>query len=292
MTAAPIFIEGLGEIADRFDHVLLDQWGVLHDGRQVFEAASDCVRRLAETGKTVVVLSNSGKRAAPNAARLTDLGLPPSAYRALVSAGEVTWEALCRRDAPPFDRLERRCFLIARGHDRSIIEDLEIVPVERIEEASFLLLAGLDEERAEPELWRPLLAAAAARGLLMVCANPDLTVYAPWGLVAGPGTLARLYEELGGRVTYVGKPYPQIYAHCLRILGGPAPDRVLAIGDSLDHDVAGGNRAGLVTAFVSAGVLAPSFADARTPGAVVETTLKLGRDIDKRPRWVMRVLAW
>jgi ribonucleotide monophosphatase NagD (HAD superfamily) len=70
------------------------------------------------------------------------------------------------------------------------------------------------------------------------------------------------------------------------------PDRVLAVGDSLDHDVAGGNRAGLVTIFVSSGILASSFADARTPEAVVETTLKLGRDIDRRPRWVMRALAW
>jgi HAD superfamily hydrolase (TIGR01459 family) len=292
MSEAPGFIEGLGEIADRFDHVLLDQWGVLHDGRRVFEAASRCVRRLADAGKTVVLLSNSGKRSAPNAARLADLGLPPSAYTALVSSGEVTWDVLRRREPSPFDKLERRCFLIARGQDRSIVEGLDIAPVERIEDAGFLLLAGLDEERAEPELWGPLLAAAAARGLLMICANPDLTMFAPWGLVPGPGTLARRYEALGGQVIYIGKPYPRIYAHCLRILGGPVPDRVLAVGDSLDHDVAGGNRAGLVTIFVSSGILASSFADARTPEAVVETTLKLGRDIDRRPRWVMRALAW
>ncbi|MDU1809208.1 MAG: TIGR01459 family HAD-type hydrolase, partial [Bradyrhizobium sp.] len=59
-------ISGLSAIADRFDHVLLDQWGTLHDGRTVFPVALDCLARLREAGKRVLVLSNSGKRASQN----------------------------------------------------------------------------------------------------------------------------------------------------------------------------------------------------------------------------------
>ena len=60
------WIEGLRAIADRFDAVLVDQYGVLHDGRRAFPGAADCLRALRAAGKRIAVVSNSGKRAGPN----------------------------------------------------------------------------------------------------------------------------------------------------------------------------------------------------------------------------------
>jgi ribonucleotide monophosphatase NagD (HAD superfamily) len=66
--------------------------------------------------------------------------------------------------------------------------------------------------------------------------------------------LARRYEELGGEVFYHGKPWPAIYASCLAALGHCPPARVIAVGDSIEHDVIGAARAGLPSAFVASGI--------------------------------------
>ncbi len=75
-------IAALSEIADRFDHVLLDQWGTLHEGKSVFSEARACVRALRAAGKRVLVLSNSGRRSDDNVERLADLGLPQASMTA------------------------------------------------------------------------------------------------------------------------------------------------------------------------------------------------------------------
>jgi HAD superfamily hydrolase (TIGR01459 family) len=286
--AAARWLDGLEAVADRFDHVLLDQWGVLHDGRRVHDAARDCVAALQRAGKAVIVLSNSGKRADANAERLAALGLPRSLYTALVSSGEAAWQALQRRDAAPFEGLGRRCWLIVRGGDRSLVEGLDLELVDGPEAAEFVLLGGLDEALADIALWRPRLALAAARGLPLICANPDLQSVTPAGLVPAPGALARLYERQGGLVTYFGKPHPPIYRRCLAMLGDPPPASVLAVGDSLDHDVLGGHRAGLATLLVTSGVHAPAFAAAASRQAALDALAGAG----PRPDFMMERLAW
>src|SRR6476659_1966965 len=87
MKSGPVAITGLRTIVERFDHVLLDHWGTLHEGEAIFPEAYECVARLRETGKKVLVVSNSGKRANDNEQRLAALGLPPEAYDGVLSSG-------------------------------------------------------------------------------------------------------------------------------------------------------------------------------------------------------------
>jgi HAD superfamily hydrolase (TIGR01459 family) len=285
-------IAGLREIADCFDHVLVDQWGVLHTGGPVLPAARACLGRLRAAGKTIAILSNSGRRAAANARRLTALGLPGSDYDFILTSGEAVWRGLAERVAPPYDRLGRRCFLVSRGGDRSIVEglDLEIVP--EIGPASFILLAGLDDDPADPAIWRPIFTAAAGHGVPLLCANPDLTMFAAGGLVPGAGAMAALYEALGGTVHYIGKPHRLVFDECLVRLGRPPGDRVLVVGDSLHHDIVGGSRAGLLTALVTGGVHAPDLAGATTPTALAEAVDRLAEDAGARPNWILPALTW
>jgi HAD superfamily hydrolase (TIGR01459 family) len=275
-----IDIEGLGTIADRFDHVLLDQWGTLHKGQAVFPQARDCVARLRQAGKRILVLSNSGKRAGSNAARLASLGLPPEAYDGILTSGEVTWHGLRARAQEPFIGLGQSCFLIARGGDQAIVDGLDFDLVTDIGKADFILLAGLDDSVAEPEHWRACLIGAVARGLPMLCANPDLAMFGATGLIPAPGALAHFYTTLGGRATYVGKPHAPIFAAALERLGQPAPARVLMIGDSLDHDVAGAARAGMLTLLLRSGV--PRH-QARSSSTAADVPM---------PDWTMHHLAW
>ena len=100
-------IAGLREIADRFDHVLLDQWGALHEGKALFPEAKDCVAELHAAGKHILILSNSGKRAEDNRRRLVAMGLPAELYDGVLSSGEVAWQGLRDRKTALFARLGR-----------------------------------------------------------------------------------------------------------------------------------------------------------------------------------------
>src|SRR5438105_1149992 len=133
-------------------------------------------------------------------------------------------------------------------------DGLPLERVARVEDADFLMVIGIDSPRlgvADYETW---LAAGAARRLPMICANPDITRVSPDGLVDAPGALARRYEELGGEVSYHGKPHPAIYESCLEALSGCTRERVIAIGDSIEHDVLGAQGVGLSCAFVAGGI--------------------------------------
>lgn len=282
-------IEALSAIVDRFDHVLLDQWGTLHEGGAVFPAARDCVARLRSAGKQVLVLSNSGKRARSNEERLERLGLVPTAYDGILTSGEVTWSGLRVRAREPFAALGRSCLLITRSGDHSIVDGLDLAVVADVQKADFILLGGLDDHVAEPEHWRDYLTSAVARRLPMLCANPDLTMISGQRLIPAPGALAKFYEALGGDVTYVGKPYAPIFDAALGRLGHPDPKRVLMIGDSLDHDVAGARAAGMLTLLLTSGVHREVLATAPDPTAAARL---LARSESQTPHWMMSHLAW
>jgi HAD superfamily hydrolase (TIGR01459 family) len=288
----PVLLRGLSEVAETFDHLLLDQWGVLHDGRTLFDEARAALVAMRQGGKKVLVLSNSGKRAEANAERLARMGLGRDAYDGMVTSGEASWRLMQRRDRPPFDQLGRRCLLATRGGDCSAVSGLALLIVTEVAEADFILMGGLDEAAADLALWRPRLIESAALGLPMICANPDFTMFTADGLAPGPGSIARLYEELGGAVTYVGKPHAPIYEECLSILGNPKPRRVLAIGDSLHHDVSGGARMGMCTALVTSGIHREAFACGASQTALVEIAETLASDSDAGPDWLLTSLSW
>jgi HAD superfamily hydrolase (TIGR01459 family) len=88
----------------------------------------------------------------------------------------------------------------------------------------------------------------------MHCLNPDRVVIHGGEEVLCAGVLADLYEELGGRVEYYGKPYPPIYRYALGLAGEPPPEQVLAIGDSLATDVLGAAWMGFDCVFVTGGI--------------------------------------
>ena len=289
MKADAIAISGLRTIAGRFDHVLLDQWGTLHEGMAVFSAAHDCVAQLHAAGKRILILSNSGKRADSNQRRLAALGLSPETYDGVLSSGEVTWRGLQAREHAPFAGLGHACFLISRDSDRSIVDGLDLAVVADIHDADFILLAGLDDSAADPEQWRERLTKAAARQRPMLCANPDLVMFGVTGLVPAPGALAALYQQLGGTVMFVGKPHAPMFAAALERLERPRPERILVIGDSLDHDIAGGRAAGMLTLLIGSGVHRETLA--QSDDARNATRDAAGAEA-RMPHWTMQHLAW
>lgn len=246
-------IARVADLAGDYEGFILDQWGVLHDGTAPYQGAAECLRELRRAGKRIVVLSNSGKRAADNLRLLQAMGFEPALIDRVISGGEHARRALQARGDDFHRRLGQRCYCFTRGGDRSLLEGIGLELVDRIEDADFLAVLGIDSPQRLTRDYESELEAGLARGLPMVCANPDIARLIPEGLTEAQGALARRYEELGGKVFYHGKPYPAVYRSCLEALDCDA-GRVLAIGDSIEHDILGAARAGIRSALIPGGV--------------------------------------
>jgi HAD superfamily hydrolase (TIGR01459 family) len=248
-----VVVTGLSALTADYDGFIIDQWGVLHDGTRAYAGAAACLAHLRAAGKRVVVLSNSGKRESENLRLMARLGFPASHFDRFVSAGDDARHALEARVDPFHRSLGTRCYAFTRDGDHSLLDGIGLEWSTRVEEAEFLAVIGTDSPQRQLADYEAELQAGIARHLPMICANPDLLRLSPHGTIEAPGVLARRYEALGGSVFYHGKPHPAIYRSCLEALGC-TPQRVLAVGDSIEHDILGANRAGLRSALVAGGV--------------------------------------
>lgn len=250
------WIEGLSDIFDAFDLFLIDQFGVLHDGVEAYGEALQCLTHLKANEKRVVLLSNSGKRAAANRARLRQFGFTHESFDHVVTSGEVAWQGIVDGTfGPPFTP-GNRMFLV--GHDDYDygFEEIGLVTVEDPASADFIMIAASRAPKTSLEQHLDALAAAAADKIPALCCNPDRLMLTATGTHPSAGEIASLYGELGGRVTFVGKPYPEIYAAARKLYPDIGRARTLAIGDSLEHDIGGANRSNLPTALVLTGLSA------------------------------------
>jgi HAD superfamily hydrolase (TIGR01459 family) len=251
--AVPL-IDGLSGLVGRYDALILDLWGVLHNGLEPYPGVLDCLRALKSAGKRTCLLSNAPRRVHSVVEQLDGIGIPRALYGEALSSGEATWQALAEPPDEFHRSLGRRCFHLGPPRDASAHEGLDLDLVGRPEDAGFVLNTGAHEWDDTLEDYRPTLEAAAARDLPMICANPDLVVMYGAKEAICAGLLAREYERMGGRVAYHGKPHPPVYRRCLGLLGDPSPSSVLAIGDSLRTDVAGAAAAGIDAVFVTGGI--------------------------------------
>ena len=171
-----------------------------------------------------------------------------------MSSGEEAWCHLKDRPDAWYRALGRRCYHLGPDRDHGMREGLDYDFVEALATADFVLATGALEREDTVETYAPFLEEVRARGLPMICANPDLVVRRGEILEICAGAIAARYAELGGEVHYHGKPQAAIYRTCLGLLDGVDPRRILAVGDSIRTDILGAQRAGLRSVFVLSGI--------------------------------------
>jgi HAD superfamily hydrolase (TIGR01459 family) len=252
-------IDGVRALAPEYDGFILDLWGVVHDGTAPFPGVLDCMERLIGAGKRLVLLSNAPRRAGDVMRRIARIGVPERLYHGVMSSGEEAWQHLKYRDDPFYAALGRRCLQIGSERDLEMREGLDLAFVETPAEADFILNTGPADWDDTIDTYLPVLQAALARQLPMVCANPDLVVLHNGKPALCAGALAEEYQRLGGRVRWHGKPYPSVYDSCLGLLRISEKRRILAIGDSLRTDIAGATGAGIDSLFIAGGIHAAEF---------------------------------
>jgi HAD superfamily hydrolase (TIGR01459 family) len=248
----PLHVEGLQPLAERYDLILCDVWGVLHNGVKAYESASDALTRFRAKGGRVVLVSNAPRPGASVGTQLDGFQVPRSAYDAIVTSGDLTRLAIQ-------ERIDRIVHHIGPPRDMPIYNGLD-VRFGSSGEADYVVCSGFDNDEEETvEDYRPQLEAMRRRNLLMVCANPDLIVERGHMILPCAGTIALAYEEMGGEVFYAGKPHRPVYERALAVasdLAGHAipKERVLAIGDAIRTDIAGAVGFGIDALMIARGI--------------------------------------
>jgi HAD superfamily hydrolase (TIGR01459 family) len=279
-------LDGIAPLADRYDGFILDLWGVVHDGRRLYPGVAGALAALKARGRRVAFLSNAPRRGRVVEALLASMGLDRALYDGTMTSGELAWRTL--RGPHGFGR---RALHIGPERDLSVVEGLDIALVAAAEEAEFVLNTGPDPERGNGDVapYRAMLERLAARGLPMLCVNPDRHVMVGEARVICAGALADLYLALGGpRATEIGKPDPAVYPPVLELLGLSDPSRVVAIGDSPHTDLAGAGAAGIDAVWALTGLAAHAHGPAPDPARLAEEAAREG----VRPVAALTGLRW
>lgn len=254
-------IAGLSALAGAHDALVCDIWGVVHNGVTPFAGACDALSRFRAQGGRVLLVSNAPRPNGTVKAQLDLLGVPREAYDDVLTSGDMARAHIVAQGGAPLHH-------IGPPKDLPLFEGLDAPRVALID-AAYVVCTGLfDDERETAETYRPVLSDMAARGLTMLCANPDLVVDRGGELIPCAGAIAALYETMGGPVIQSGKPYRPIYDAALARIGGWLaqdgrvldPARVLAVGDAIRTDIEGARGAGLPSLFVVEGIHAQEIA--------------------------------
>ena len=290
----PPIIDHFAPLAGGYDVVLSDVWGVVHNGVAATPEACDALERFRANGGTVVLITNAPRPGDVVARTMLDrLGGPRAAYDGIVSSGDVTRALVAAR-------VGKRLFHIGPPRDLPMFDGLD-APVAPLESADYAVCSGLTDDTVEtPQDYHELIERMRARGLTMICANPDVVVERGDKLVYCAGALADLYAAAGGEVIYAGKPYRPIYdqalaiaqaAHGLQENGGLLDHhRVVAIGDSVRTDLKGAAAFGVDCVFVTAGIHAEELGSRDNPSTSALSDIFAAAGLF--PKAVMRRLTW
>ena len=251
-----ISISGLKEIYKNYDLFILDQWGVMHDGNQGYMGAIECVNILHNNNKKQIIISNSSKRKLVTKARLPNLGFDYNIFSEIMTSGEMIWQGLITKKYEQTKNLGKNCFYIYDESKESLekytkgLEKFNFI--DDIEKADFILGCTPFKNKNVID-YVPLLEVAKKKNLPFICANPDFDTIENNSkkLIFCMGTIAELYKNIGGNIFYLGKPSNEIYLESIKVLSNIKKSRILAIGDSIYHDIKGAVNFGIDSLLVT-----------------------------------------
>jgi HAD superfamily hydrolase (TIGR01450 family) len=291
----------LHEIIANYDGFIVDLWGVMHDGDRLYPGAAETLRVLYEMNKPVLFLSNAPRVATKAEQNLERLGIPRAHYLSIVTSGQVAHDMLAQSTiaSPPAGEATRLgeqrkpsrsgegaskhehhksntpspnplpqgerakvrpYYYLGPSKDEEILADLPQFQKTDESAAQFILCTGYEYDTQPHEEILPLL--AQLLHLPMLCVNPDMEVVKQDGtewLCAG--RVAAQFSGMGGRVSYIGKPFPEVYGACKRQLGSL---RTLCVGDNPITDIKGANDAGYDSLLITGGVMKARYGDSLT----------------------------
>jgi HAD superfamily hydrolase (TIGR01459 family) len=273
-----------------FIGIFLDANGVLWGSNDygLLPGSKETMQQLVLKGKIVGILANSTQLASKEIRKLERHGIVQGHhFHFIITSGEVA-RYIFLNDKLPFETPRKTFWSFGGVHPkfsshREIFQGTDYLETQDVSEADFIYVSIphiKGEDQVDPELFREELHAIKLRNLPMVCPNPDLFAHEgnPPRMVVRQGSIAKLYEEMGGNVFYIGKPYNKAYAmaleqfhiHCVR-----TPAEILMVGDTPETDIRGARQIGMPSALViQTGIMADRISRKGLENALAELPAK------------------
>jgi len=256
-------IEGVKEIINKYEVFILDQWGVMHDGDKGFPNAIKCINYLKDNNKKLIIISNSSRRKQSSINNLKMLGFNPDLFDEVTTSGEMIWQTVSI-SLKDYDKNLKKCFHIFDNNRedgikyRDGLKNVEFV--NDIRKANFILACS-PYKNSLPIDYVPILNEAYKNKMLMFCANPDYETIENNNKknILCMGTVAQLYQEMGGNVIILGKPSQEIYNEATKYVNSYKKSQMVAIGDSFYHDIIGAQQFGIDSVLITSGIHANFF---------------------------------
>ncbi|MDB3863947.1 TIGR01459 family HAD-type hydrolase [Alphaproteobacteria bacterium] len=244
-------LKSFKSLIPKYDFFLFDQWGVLHNGHFKFENAENCLKILKKNKKKIILISNSSRPTEDSISNLTKLGFDEYLYDYCITSGQI---AINNIEKDIYAKYGKTCYPLKMSNDK--IKSFKLKCTKEIKNADFVMIADLDVNLSVLDFAKTL-DEMLELNLPLLCANPDYLVYDKEELSMCGGTVAQLYEDMGGKVFRYGKPYKPIYSDIIKTMKIRDFSKVLVVGDSLWHDIAGGNLLNFDSLWVKSGVHTP-----------------------------------
>jgi len=247
----PVFLRGLNKIYSSFDIFFVDLWGVIHNGVQCYSEALKALKNIKKN-KKIILISNAPRPNYDVQKFLKEINFSKSFYHLLITSGDVTRSYLKN------NHKNKSFYHLGPKRDESLFSNLSLKKTS-LNKADFVICTGVNNNKDSIKKYYLILKKINKRKLKMICANPDLIVHRGNKVEYCAGSIAKLYEEMGGKVQYFGKPYKNFYEYIFNILKkkykkNVIKSKILAIGDNLNTDILGANNFNVKNLFIAGGI--------------------------------------
>ena len=233
-----IKINNFSEIFEKYDSIICDIWGVIHNGQELFSSSVDCLYDLKNKGYPVILVSNAPRPGEEIKLMLEKMGLEKNCYDKIITSGDLTQKIL--NDGS----LGQNCYHIGPDRDLKIFEGIRVNRV-NFDKSDFIFITGLfNDEEEDENSYLPLLEEGKKRKLKLLCANPDIWVQRGNDFIPCAGAISKKYETIGGKVINIGKPFQPIFDEAIKNIdsfGKGKFSSTIVIGDGIDTDIKGAN---------------------------------------------------
>ena len=248
-----MFIKGILEIAQDYNTFLVDLYGVMHNGINHFERAVEVVNYLKDQGKLVIFFSNTPRPKEVVQKKLLDMSNKFAGFE-VVTSGEFFNYVLHHPDKYGFYYLNGYGLALNNDLMHPLLKLSNLNITDSIDKADYLLIMAYTENQNELDKFDYIMKKAVGLNLPAICPNPDLIAnQGSNSLVYTAGSFALKYKQLGGKVSYFGKPERSFYEFAIDNYCND-PRYILAVGDNIDTDIKGAIGFGIDSLFVRVGI--------------------------------------